>query len=252
MYFSLEVAVEPWIDGLWPALKKQLNGSFHCDETRDANLPSDDIRDTTTNVENKTLQNGVLPNHSHTNTTVSECATRESVACRTTSNNFTNSEQHGEYCNSTKNDKEKVKSEVSGVTNSLTNLAVNDQSTSLDSLPTSVNSHPCQEIVSQPEGSDNSFPQTKKVRDSSNELSKTPDNIHLDLTKSVTEDTKENLSLPVVPPDVPSIQRSVPPLSETNLSVPVLSPAYLKIDYSSSQELVSTFNSCYLAFHGTL
>ena len=232
--YRLEVAVEPWIEGLWPALKKHLNGSLQNGDISDNSILHGQ-RDSSQHGENNCLHYGVpsvpIPINMTTRTEKAiESAIDQQVADRNTSDNNSNSQQINQRINSSEgNVEEKVQDEVTEVSNSLNKLAVTDQSASVDTLTANI------DVV-------------LKIGDQSS--------ANCDLSMKIDDQSKgcegnSNQSCDSYPvrdqlcdssvssSTVASIQQSISPLSDSNLNVPVLSPAYLRIDYNADEALVS-------------
>ena len=226
--------MEPWIEGLWPALKKHLNGSLQNDDISDNSILHDH-RDTSQNGRNNYLQNGVPSVPSPINMTTRtekafESAIDQQLVDRNTSDNNSNSQQINQRINSSEgNVEEKVPDGITEVSNSLNKLTVTDQSASVDTLTanngvvlkigdqSSANCDLGIKIDDQSKGCDVNSNQSCDSNGVRDQL----------CDSSVSGST------------VASIQHSISPLCDSNLSVPVLSPAYLKIDYNADEALVS-------------
>ena len=267
---SLEVAVEPWIDGLWGALKKQLYGfdsdSDVCDHPRE--IRNSDIQPellTSINLNNSnSLQNGIKSGQADVTTDFNDRDSESKKSNRTTSSNLHPVEQDTNpslvndipqltsfrtedkinICNTGVTDNLENTKESDNVSDKLSNLVLTDQSKGVDSLNASEIYTSDFKTAVQLEGSSsdvnqschNAEPEISLCNScaSTVQISKETDIIS---GLSGTQDTCD--VTPPVSPDVPSIKCSVSPLSESNLSVPVLSPAYLRISYNSSIQMVS-------------
>ena len=224
--------MEPWIEGLWPALKKHLNGSLQNDDISDNSILHDH-RDTSQNGQNNYLQNGVPSVDSPINMTTEktiESAIDKKLTDRNTSYNNSNSQQINQRIYSSEgNVEEKVQDEITEVSNSLNKLAVTDQSASVDTL--TANNDVVLKIGYQ---SSANCDLGIKIEGQS-KASKVNSNQSCD--SYGVRDQLCDSSVSSSP--VASIQQSISPLCDSNLSVPVLSPAYLKICYNADEALVS-------------
>ena len=141
-------------------------------------------------------------------------------------------------------DKGKSQSESATVflANKFDSFILTDQSKALDSLTASQNGLPLPDLnlAVQSDGQ----PQSSQPKESQTSLpSLSNSNISKETSKpeksSSIQTIEGSLSDESVSLSVPNIRQSIPPLSDSNLSVPVLSPAYLRIDYLPGLQLVS-------------
>ena len=230
----MEVAVEPWIEGLWPALKKHLNGSLQNDDISDNSILHDH-RDTSQNGHNNYLQNSVPSVPSSLNMTTRtekaiESAIDQQLTDRNTSDNNSNSQQIYKRINAGEgNVEEKVPDEITEVSNSLNKLSVTDQSASVNTLTANNDV-----ILKKGDQSSASCDLGIKIDDQSKGC-EVNSNRSCDSYGVIDQLCDSSVSSS----PVASIQQSISPLCDSNLSVPVLSPAYLKINYNADEALVS-------------
>lgn len=262
--FRLEVAVEPWIDGLWAALKRQLYGSNTdmTDHTREViKLNKEQGLSAPVEHQDRNLeQNGfgginspssVLDRSNNSDFSATQLS--EPVDNSSTENvqhvNVTKTEHSENICDSlnTGNGEKVMENALSLVTDRLGIVALSDQPDALGPLTAVENALPDLKIDTKSNDSPVNINQSchpiENGRDlssyNSGDVSKIPPEIFGKSEKTSSTETKEeNFS---VSSHVPNIRQSVPPLSESNLSVPVLSPAYLKIEYDYSIQWVSFY-----------
>ena len=260
LVFSLEVAVEPWMDGLWAALKRQLYGS----NPPSSNTSDHSIEVVKINTPASCQDNKVTCSGSESNSDMSKPSlvmnynSSEGVTRRTdqASENTNQSTSKGDSSDvkvgiekkvtnrgdSIGVDKEKMQSEMSPVflANKIDNLGLTDQSNILDSFTASQNGLPDQNIAVQSDGqtqsshpseSETSVPNSSKSN-IPKETSTLENSSSIQNVERCIDDESKSLA-------VPNIRQSVPPLSDHNLSVPVLSPAYLRIVYHPGLQSVS-------------
>ena len=224
--------MEPWIEGLWPALKKHLNGSLQNDDISDNSILHDHMN-SSQHGENNHLQNGVPSVNSPINMTTEktiESAIDKQLTDINTSDNNSNSQQINQRINSSEgNVEEKVRDDITEVSNSLNKLTVTDQSSSVDTLTANNNV-----VLKIDDRSSANCDLGIKLDDQSK-------GCEVNLNQSGDSHPVEDqlFETSVSSPTMASIQQSISPLCDSNLSVPVLSPAYLKIDYNADETLVS-------------
>ena len=226
--------MEPWIEGLWPALKKHLNGSLQNDDIGDSSILHDQ-RVSSQHGENNYLQNGAVSVPSPINMTtrtekVIESAIDKQLTDKNTSDNISNSQQINQRINSSKGIvEEKVPDEITEVSNSLDKLAETDQSASVDTL--TANNDVVLKIGDQ---SSANCDLGIKIADRSKGCE-----VNSNQSCDSYGVSDQLCDFSVCSSTVASIQQSISPLCDSTLSVPVLSPAYLKIDYDADETLVS-------------
>ena len=281
--FSLEVAVEPWIDGLLAAVKRQLYGSNtdssifdHTREViklnREAQLstPVESNDNTSVHSGSDVTAKATPVDQSHSsdagtvrtkrqeseNTNQSNSVKNSNAEKKDINAEIGNAEQTTNKSDSISRDKQEsiMESATVSLTSKLDSLALIDQSKVLDRLTASQNSLPDLKLAIQSNeqaGDPTENRTTHSVDSSSNS------NLSEETETSSSVQTEEgSLSVESLSLDIPNIRQSVPPLSDSNLNVPVLSPAYLKMDYQPGVQLVSLLFEFYHATpeteHGTI
>ena len=166
---------------------------------------------------------------------------------------FRNAEQMTNNGESIGVDKGKSQSESATVflANKFDSLILTDQSKALDPFTASQNGLPDLNLAVQSDGQ----PQSSHPKESQTSL---PSSIKINVSKETSTPEKTStihtieggLSDKPISLAVPNIRHSVPPLSDSNLSVPVLSPAYLRIDYHPGLQLVSFYWTRYRVCKG--
>lgn len=203
--------MEPWIDGLWPALKRFLK---HPTDERSLSdqLSADCKRNcahTAADVEGHL--NGVVPNNS--------CDTQEL---------------------SIKNNQSNPLSDTSHITSvSERNLGQTDDNTAEKDI-SGVSSPAKSELENQ------SASTVSAEKHSVNKSAGVSDNGQVNSAAQSTDLSNPCYSSVNGGGEVQtgSIRHSVPPLSESTLTVPLLSPAYLQIEYLKDTQVVSNLVTC--------
>ena len=216
--FRLEVAVEPWMDGLFPAIKRFLNScKTHCD-TAGALVHS--VDDTS---------NGGVTNGTAAMETIKNCSddkivnlslaseSKTAVVSTSTPTSVTSESQTAVVPSSTPTSVTS-ESKTAVVSTSTPTSVTSESQTAVvpSSTPTSVTSESRTAVVSISEGD---LLGRKRETSEANQLLSTSDG---------------NLQRP-------SLQHSVPPLSESSLTLPFLPPKFLSVVFRPEESFVCMF-----------
>ena len=250
------------MDGLWAALKRQLYGpnppssntSDHSIEVVKINTPASCEDNKVTCLGNDLDSDMTKP--SHVNDIKSSEAVTEKSNLASENANQSNSKGDSsdvkvgiekEEVVTNKGDsigvnKEKMQSEMSPVflANKIDNLVLTDQSNAFNSLTASQNGLPDLNIAVQSDRqTQSSHPSESHISLHNSSSSNTPKQTSTLENSSSKQNVEGSIADESKSLAVPNIRQSVPPLSDHNLSVPVLSAAYLRIDYHPELQLVS-------------
>ena len=188
--FRLEIAVEPWMEGLFPALQKFLSVTSNTETHTDCDRLN----------KQETLENGHMEHingESSSNVTNSQINGIENV----NTNDIISAKLSELTCNGCSSDV------LLPLTTTNENSAINQNSSkTLDSKSNS-------------EGMSSSLSSQDESRNANH-------NDECNLTNECQ----------------PSLKSSVPPLSESSVSIPVLPAAYLKVEYQEDKSIVSNLS----------